>query len=499
MKSKGAFTVDRFKFFVFVLIFQLLNPADACAVKISVLEPGELECVMEAGRDFYVIGRIDREGRSAAELPVDIRVEVAVTGLVRAGEKIPIREVRSRVDKTSGVTPSSDIYFGYGGRAPWVNLSREELMKSPPPDLVYRHGVPESFYNPSVKAVVMENTFAVLVQGGVSKDFDTDYNKIYGEDLQWKLYRVFVDAMSGDEVLDSCEFDVMFGTQQEKALTSLLPEEHLEVVRRFASPLGIRIYKNLFPGYWDFGLGSAYEIPMRSRRNRALEFLEGRVHAIIYNISEDSVEQRIELGQIAFQGWLDTDEVYFYRYDVGEPSITYEKYGEILRRDGVLTRFEERKRLKLTRVEVGASANIRHKYFPFDNVGRAELYPVCAVILKPGETLRVCGAVAPLQPMPQEVLYDEDDATFSILNRIDKIRYIFEDTPEGILHEEEHKVGLARFYEEYQSISIYEFRHALELSERLRGRIVTVRTEALDRHGEPVSGTEEAFFLYVRE
>lgn len=466
------------------------------AIKISLLEPSALELVMEAGRDFYVIGRIDRESKSAAELPIDIRVEVAVTGLVRAGEKVPLRSVRSRVDRITGLTPEHDIFFDYGGVAPWVDIPREELMKSPPPDLVYRSGDDESFLDPSVKSVVTQNAFAVLVQGGITKDFDSDYEKVYSDDLEWKLFRVFVDALSGDEVLDSCELDIMFGTVQDKLLTSISPQEHLDAATRFAAPRGIRVYKNLFPGFWSFGLPSAYEIPERWRRNRALEFLEGRVHAIIYNITEDCASQRVDLGHIAFQGWLDSDEVWFYSYDIGEPCLTYEKWGYVIERRGVITRFEEGRRLRLTRAEI-----TREKTQPNGiggkSTGKAELFPFSAVIAGPGEKVSLFGTVTPIQPKLSEVVFEQDN-TFTIQNRIDKIRCLYVDMTLGIVHMEEIDVGLTRFFEGEPYLSIYEFSHTLNPPESLRGRIMTVFVSALDKHGEAVAGAEEAFYLYLR-
>lgn len=491
-RKKG---LDYFRFILLPALFfcAFFCRAPAEAVRISVLEPSELELVMASGRDFYVIGRIDREGRRAAELPIDIRVEVAVTGLVRAGEKIPVRSVRSHVDRTTGVTPERDIYFDYDGKAPWSDIPREELMKSPPPDLVYRHGDAGSFFDPSVKAAVTEDTFAVLVQGGATKDFDTGYENVYSGDLEWKLFRVFVDALSGDEVLDSREMDIMFGTVQDKLLTRFSPPEHLAAAVEFAAPPGIRVYKDLFPGYWSFGLSSVYEIPLRWKPNNALEFLEGRVHAIIYNITENCVSQRVELGHIAFQGWLDSDEVHFYGYDIGEPWLTYEKWGETLRRKGVITRFEHGQRLRLTRAEIARDPASRG-----ENAGRAELFPFAAVIANPGETVSVCGIVTPIQPKLSEVV-PEEDGSFTIQNRIRDIHYQFNDILRGVTHEAEHEVGLARRFGGRTDVSIYEFRHTLSIPETLRGRVLTVTVSARDSHGEPVEGAEAVFYLYPRD
>ncbi len=71
---------------------------NAEAVVISILAPSADEQVLESGRDFYVIGRIEREGVRPEDMPFDIRVDVAETGLVRGGKMIPLRTVSSHVD-----------------------------------------------------------------------------------------------------------------------------------------------------------------------------------------------------------------------------------------------------------------------------------------------------------------------------------------------------------------------------------------------------------------
>ena len=312
-------------FTIFLFLCLLCAPVRAEAVKLSIEIPSVYETVLESGRDFYVAGRIDREGISPADLPIDIRVEVAEAGLMRDGIRIPLRTVESHVDRTSGLTPRRDIWFRYEGKAPWTKLSPEELMASPPPDLVYRHGDPQSFYDPRLKAAVTEEGYAALVQGGNTKDFDSDYKKLYRDDLEWKYYRVTVSAISGGRVLAERYVDVMLGSVPDKMLARFSPPTHMKKVTEFAAARGYRIYGDPFPGYWFRGLPGTYEIPLRWRFNDALEYNSGRVHAVLYNIPERrSASQEVELGRIAFEGRMFRgDEVWFYCYDTGEPSLKY--------------------------------------------------------------------------------------------------------------------------------------------------------------------------------
>lgn len=487
--------------FSFFLV-SLLAPTGAEAVQISVLEPSVWETVMESGRDFYVIGKIDREGKTAAETPFDIRVEVAVTGLVRAGERIPVRTVQSRVDPKTGVTPMRDIMFTYEGKAPWIDIPRAELEKSPPPDLVYRFADIESFYDPSVKAVVTEDSFAVLVQGGVTKDFDTIYAAHYDGDLEWKLFRVFVAAISGDQVLTESEMDIMFGTVQDKVLSRFSPPEHLKNVEAFAKEHGYRIYKNSFPGYWNYGLSRTYEIPLRWRRNNSLEYVTGRVHAMIYNIrGERSATQEVELGHIAYEGWLESDEIIYYHYDVGEPFVPHKTFGGTAVRQGKLIPFNHGDKLAFTRVSYAPKETASFDYKPYDPE-RVEWPPVVLIDTGEDELFRIYGVVTPIQPHLSEVTAN-DDGTYTIGNRIAKVRYEFIDGASGeILYAAERPVELSRKYEDssgkWSADSIYEFRHEFALPKSLYGKIFTVHAKAYDHYYEPVFGTEEVFLLRVR-
>lgn len=467
------------------------------AVAISILAPSVYEQVLESGRDFYVIGKIERGGLNPEDMPFDIRVDVAETGLVRDGKMMPVRTVSSRIDPLTGLTPERDIYCRYEGKAPWVEISRELLSKSPPPDLVYRHGDPESFYDPSLKAVVTKDRFAVLVQGGVTKDFDTSYN--YPEDLAWKLYRIIVTAVSGDKILARAEEDVMFGTVQEKILARFSPDEHMKEVVSFAEENGFRIYRDLFPGYWKCADGSVYEIPRRWRANDALEYVGGRVHAVIYNIREKKcATQEVEIGRMAFEGWLDSEDVIYYHYDIGEPSLRFGTWYGTETKKGKLVAFENGDRLELTRVEAG---NLKDSYYPEDTIERVDWNIHDSVSADPGVPLAICGTVTPIQPMLSEVI-PNDDGTFEVGNRISNIRYRFVDMIDGVLHEESKEAFLERNYMnsggEWSLDSIYEFRHLLNLPEILNGRVLTVYVDAYDKKGVEIEGTSEAFYLRVR-
>lgn len=479
--------------------------SQAFAVRVSFTNPTIDEQVLGAGRDFYIIGTIDREGKKASECPIDIKIEVAITGEVREGIIEPVRTVRSRVDRTTGVTPERDIFFNYGGKAPWVSLSREELAKSPPPDLIFHHENPKSFYDPRIKAVVTENSFAVLVQGGCTKNFDTDYREIYKEDLEWKLYRVLLTVMSGDIALEehgvalnNHSFDIMFGSVQEKILARFSPSVHMAKVEKFANERGIRVYKDLFPGYWNVGLPSTYEIPLRWRDNDGLEYISGKIHAIMYNIPlEQCASQTVEIGRIAFEGFIESEEIVYYYYDIGEPSLNIKTFHGEEEKEGKIIAFDHGDRLQFTRAEFSNNQN----YSPCRVIDGVDTNVYNAVAVDRGNPLTLYGVVTPIQPLLSKVI-PNDDGTFTVGNRIAKLRYNFVNMIEGTLYSDEKTVLLERFFDPKDvtqiNKSIYEFRHSFQLPKKMDGKIVTVEVKGYDLNEEIVDGTEEKFYLWIR-
>ncbi|MEG1641554.1 MAG: hypothetical protein RR272_00430 [Synergistaceae bacterium] len=480
-------------FFLLLALLFFFHPRFAESIEISVTTPNELETVFESTRDFYVIGTIDREGIAPSDLPVDIEVQVFLTGLARDDIFIPLRTVRSHVSSETGITDPKDIYFRYEGRAPWCNHSREELMKSPPPDLVYSHGNPDSFYDPSLKAVVTNDTFAVLVQGGATKDFDSFYNSVYKEDLKWVLYRVFVRAKSNERVLATKSFDVMFSSVPDKILSRFSPKEHFNKVQGFALPRGIRLYLDRFPGYWDLNLKTPYEIPRRWQANNMLEFKAGRAYIMVYNISSyRCATYEVELGKVAYEGYMNSDETAFYAYDIGEPFVITPDGV----REGNFIPFGDNK-LRITRARYGVNGD---KYIPFEVSQKCDLDVYNSVAADRGVPLTFYGVVVPIQPEKNDVV--QHGSTFEIKNRIEFVRYDFVDMIDGVLFSDTKNVAITRFFRNgeslYESKSIYEFEHTFDFPSTMYGKVVTVKTSGYDCYGRFVPGTENMFYLWIR-
>jgi len=468
-------------------ISSVLLAASLCtageATKITVIEPSPNQRLIEAGRDFYVIGRIDREGLSAAEMPVDIRVEV-----VRKGSSTIARTVQSHVDSSSGTTPERDIMFNYKYKAPWCKVTRESLIKSPMPDLIYKSGRPDTFYDPSIKASVTEDRFAVLVQGGCTKKFETSYDQNYKEDLSG-VYSAIVSATSGGRVLASETFTMDFGIVPDKLLSRFSPNDHMKAVTKFSADGNFRVYKDLFAGYWPTDSG-IYEIPPRWRMNDSQEYNDGRVHTVIYNISEGScATQDVEIAYLSHIGRLGSDAMHFYYYDIGEPVIKYrDSGGDTLEKQGRIVEFERGAKLAFTRAEFGPGN---------DSPRVMDLNVYDSVTADRDKTLTLCGAVTPIQTSDSDVACNPD-ATYTTKNKISSIHYEFRDGIAGVMMTADRPVGIIRNINGRKLPSVYEFSHDFSLPASLAGHILTVHAAGYDSHGAKVKDSDNYFYLRVK-
>ena len=261
------------------------TPGEGATLHLSV--PSEGECLLAATRDLYILGTLDRQGRSPSQEPLDLRVR-----LFRLGEAAALRTVTASVDAT-GLTPRGAVRVDYLKDLAARKLgnlyapSDDPVLRCPPPDLLGDPSIPGSLEDPRNKGVVTEHTFAALLQGGVTGDFDTAYRRVLSRDLEEGTYRLLVEALGrSGSVAASADRILRLGTVPDKVLARFSPPEHLAAVTAFAAARGYRIYRDPFPGYWDCGSPSSpeplrgeapyfAEILPRWRANDALEYRGG--------------------------------------------------------------------------------------------------------------------------------------------------------------------------------------------------------------------------------
>ena len=470
------------------------------AVKLSVAAPSEGSRILAPTRDFYAIVGIDREGKNPEQEPFNVRFE-----LYRKGVLTPVRTVTSAVDDSTGITPLAGIRTDYPHG--WTPGTALDILTSPPPDLVYNPALPVSIYDASLKAVVMRHYVAALIQGGRTKEFDSNYSTIYTQDLEEGEYTLKVTAVgaAGAELYSS-SIDLTFGSVPDKILSRFSPAKHLENVTAFAQANNAHIYMDLFPGYWDAsklphgGVAGTlfYEITRRWRPNDLVEYLNGTIRGVVYNINATSSSQSVEIGGLAYAGRLGSDVVRWYHYDIGDMEVRWNAGGgQVSSKSGAIVPFPEGRRLVITRGEIRGSGETEiipsdYVYNPEHTDKSVDWNLADGVAVKPRQLLSLFGVVKPLQPALEDVIPSED-GTFTVNNRIATLNYGFFDGSEQVFFVQDKRVELTRIGVN-ENPSIYEFRHDIPVPEDFEKNL-TVRVSAFDSRGNAVPGTETTFTL----
>ena len=489
----------------FMLLFSLcvsllLGLPDAEAVTLSVAAPSENARILAPGRDFYAIVSIDRAGKNPEQEPFNVRFE-----LYRDGVLAPMRTVTSTVDDGTGLTPLNAVKTDY--EHGWTPGTAPDILASPPPDLVYNPALPVSFYDATIKAVVTLHYAAALIQGGHTKTFDTNYPAIYTRDLDEGAYTLKATAVgaAGAE-LATVSVPLTFGSVPDKIISRFSPEKHMENVTAFAQKNNSHIYNDLFPGYWDAsalphgGIPGTlfYEIVRRWRPNDLLEYMNGTIRAVVYNIHGTSTTQSVELGGLGYAGRLGSNSILWYHYDSGEVSLVYDLgNGQAASKLGTIVPFPDGKRLVLVRAEIRGDGQTEppasdYVYSPELADKTVDWNVADGVAVKPKQLLSLFGVVKPIQPALDDVVAN-DDGTYTMNNRIATVRYTLLDGTQEMLVFDAKRVELTRTGINTRP-SIYEFRHDIPVPSTFN-KAWTVRVEAFDSYGARVPSTEMNFTI----
>lgn len=474
------------------------------AVSIAITAPSDGSRILAPTRDFYVIVSLDREGLNPEEEPFNVRFE-----LYRNGNPTALRTIASAVDG-NGLTPAGAIETDYANG--WTPGTSADILAAPLPDLVFDPAQPVSKFDPEQKAVVTAHYAAALIQGGRTKDFDTAYSNAYTQDIEEGNYTLTVTAVGeGGLVLDTESVPLTFGSVPDKILSRFSPADHMANVRAFAAANDSHIYTDLFPGYWDAGTlpyGTApstlfYEIVRRWRPNDTLEYMNGTVRGVVYNINATSTTQNVEIGGLANALRLGSDSMLWYHYDIGDPTVKYNPgNGSVATKQGGIVAFGADDRLVLTRAEIrgdGVTEVPAADYVCSPDLADKEVDWNVAdgVAVKPKQLLSLFGAVTPIQPDPEDVVASAD-GTYSVNNRIATVHYSVLDGTTEVLSFDAKRVELTRFGVNSNRASIYEFRHDIPVPASF-DRTLTVQLSAFDSHGDAVDGTSETFVLRLNQ
>lgn len=499
-----------------LMIFCLAAQTSAAAITLS--QPSATKPTLAPLRDFMVIGHFED-----IDVPADVRVELY------DHKNNLLRRVTSQVDKISGITGKEQLNLNYKSGKYYVYDDNASLIANPPPDLV-AGADGKQFKNPANKAVVnREREFAALLLGGISKHFDTDYSDPQigsYRDLKPGNYLLKVYAVNANDgsIIAEIKRKLTVRGNENIVFGRFSPDEasgyaHKEKLSAFADSLQARLLRDSLPGYWSRAATDElpevfYEIPQRWRVNDAQEYLTAhKVHGVIYNISESSTSQGVEIGALLANDLIDNPQkkepsVSFYYYDLGDIELEYLERGRgSVQADGQIVPFPADgngyKQNVVTRVEIRPSSLVtaENEYWPKDKQKYVDFKIEDGVEITQGEYISIFGVTTPIRTA--DVMKAKEDDSFAassylVNNRIMYIKYEIT-TPSGAEIEVVKPVGLKRHYFVNKiARSIYEYKHILGCDVLNQIGSYKVQMQGLDKQGQTVDRSAAEFIVRVK-
>jgi len=482
-----------------LLVLFLSVPAVCAAQSLVITQPSANETLLAEKRDFYVYGIFS----GTISNPGDIMIEI-YPGDTVAG--VPVRTIRSQVDPTTGITNESVMDSAYANATRKNGVMVPDLIKSP-----------GGIYAPSNKLVVTNRYFLGLIQGGVTKDFDTWYNDSTGTpltDLTAGNYTIEVTGLSGTCSGEKVNKTITLGLTS-AILGAFRPQSNKDALTQYGITHNRRIYFDWFPGYFTDPDNSSiwYEAPRRWTPNNGIEVVNDRPGTIldtpaiannsmfIYNINSGSATYGVELAAILKYSLVDAANTTFLYYDTGEPTMTWNDAdsGSVKTRVGSATPFPSASRLRLIRIEMMASQSTSYEnlYDPNDTTTAKSIDfdPSDGVTITSGREFIIYGVT---KPIASTVTATSTPYRFSIDNRIAKINCTITDSKGNLVSTGLHDVNLSRLYTSGSTTrynSLWEY--GIEVKDLTSAGTYTVSLSGLDVAGGVVANTDAQFTVTI--
>ncbi len=302
-----------------VIALLLIFPAQAA--ELSITQPSANETRIAELRDFYVYGIFT----GTVTNPGDIRIEV-YKGDTPTGPLVRI--IRSHVDPVSGITNTSMMNQSYCTLTGYCTRLNGAMV----PDLVESPG---GLSDPANKLIVTNRYYLGMIQGGVTKGFETTYKESTGAplaDLTAGNYTIRVTGLSGSFTGQSVNETITLGLTR-TALGRFSPASNMNAVTQYAITHDRHVYYDWFPGYFTDpdNASVSWASPRRWTPNNGIEVVNDRPGTLIdtpavadnamfiYNINSASTSSGVELAGILKYGLADSPNTTFLHYDTGEP------------------------------------------------------------------------------------------------------------------------------------------------------------------------------------
>lgn len=457
--------------FVSVLIVQ------TNAAVINLCSPTENEIMPT--RDFYIVGSIDREGKSAKDEPLNIKIEL----INSKGEAVRTLESNVAPDGlTPGVYHRRDYEFGSAYNDPKGSF----INSFTPPDIMYDGNLPDSIRFPHTKIVVKENYFSAIIYGGATKDFELKYEDRYEKaltDITDGTYLLRITAVNADgEEVCSCNRQLTFGSDKERVISAVDISEYANENDMVQPSSVVGLW---YPVKYNMNNtnGFYYCIPNRLLGNLGKEYGKSKkVSLLLNNIDTSDTYMNMMLGSV-FSEESEADVSYMY-YDIGEDKVTFNLAGTKLETKGNILRAKYTELLEICRVE-HLGANDEDIRIDFDTRN--------GVVLTEGKSSVFYGVYSPYISSVNYL-----GSSYKINDRVARIKAVIVNEKDEILYEEAINASLIR--EDGLQTSYFEFGFTIEPNDKmLNAESLVLTFYATDKDGTELFSSDDISLKLIKK
>lgn len=494
MKNRQANWYVVFLATVVLLLVQLPSPAFASNQKtlkrpVEITYPSASQTTIAPGRDFYVIGTIDK----SLVLPDNAHMEVTLT------EKESGKIVRTVYTDIKNNKKGMNVDYP---RLTLENCTKEEFRNACMPDLIYDPQNPESFRDTWIKAYYNDNIFTCLIYGGDTASKDVNVYDQNGDLLKSLLgdYKIDVSFSKDKVVLAQATTEITIADYPDKVLARFSPNEHMSRVTYDATMHDWMLLLDPFPGYWNMPMFfPEWKLPYQGsigwkwRNNDALEYAGGLIHMYLYGTSSSSTSYSVELAKLQLLTDLENPARFVPRYyNIGEPLLP--NTGE----RGYFVNMEDDEYLAFTRVDLVKDAE-ENNFLDMSTLATVESETDLEKRIRANanETIAICGVCRPIQT--GTIVYDLQTGAYSWDSELNMIEYRISIDGDNPVYWTS-PVSLTRQYDDGSSTtSEFEFRSNLQLKENYAGSILDIDARLINENGVPITDYIKCCSVYVEE
>ncbi|MGM9552381.1 MAG: S-layer homology domain-containing protein [Clostridia bacterium] len=459
-----------------IMIFSFTAVAQ-CA---NIIVTAPIDTEITPTRDFYVVGTIDRDGKSAKEMPLNIRIRINNS----KGEAVRILE--SDVGP-NGLTSATYFLSDYQYGSSLNDVKGQYVNNFTPPDIIYDGVDRDSIRLACNKIVVKENYFSAVIYGGATKDFDINYVDKYENflsDLTEGEYELIITAIDlyGDEVCRTNRV-LTFGTKKER----LIAKNGYGAEYARENDL---VLTNSIVGFWDPSQYISentdqfvYKIEKRLLDNINTEYSKSENVSILLNYLDTTyLIDNIKLG-VVFDENSVSDKTYLY-YDIGDEAVHFNFADAYLVREGEIVKGKSEAFIEICRAESFSSIT--------DTIN-VDFNLRDGINVKEGDSTYFYGVYT-----PADLSATLSGTNYKLINKVSKIKAVVTDKKGNELYQVMDNPFLIR--ENSQSTARFEFDICVETTkEMVDAENVVVTIYAVDSEENTLLKSEPVSMKVVRE